>query len=189
MKSAAKKQKTGPVKWKCTHQGCDYETDRKNDFQKHLDAHQGVKFNCSPCTKTYGSKRALLDHFRWVHLKQDMPQCQQPNCNFSTNDHGVLRVHLYNEHSIGTAPVCSACPRRVFTNWRVFARHMESYHKEKDYQCPTCKMWYKGEEKLENIWKQHMGLTNWFVISVGNSFLKKLSHNPPKQAQIKKGNL
>ena len=25
---AAKKQKKGPVKYKCTHQGCDYETDR-----------------------------------------------------------------------------------------------------------------------------------------------------------------
>ena len=45
----------------------------------------------------------MLAHFRRVHLKQDRPQCQQPNCNFSTNDHGVLRVHLFNEHSLGTA--------------------------------------------------------------------------------------
>ena len=73
-------------------------------------------------------------HFKRVHPKQDRDKCQQPDCNFSINDHGILRVHLYNEHSIGAAPVCPDSPGRVFTNWRVFEKHMKSYHKEMDYQ-------------------------------------------------------
>ena len=77
---------------------------------------------------------------------------------------------MYNDHSIGTAPIC---PGRVFTNWRVFERHMESHHKEKYYQCPTCKKWYKGEEKLDKHMDVAHGANQLICDKCGKQFSPK----------------
>ena len=118
---------------KCIQPSCTYASYNKGDFKIHMDKHLGIRYKCTLCAK------ARRTHFRTVHLGQAISICSFPNCNFTHNDHGVTRVHQYIEHGLGEAPKCQhpdCKDRDMFTNWRVFERHREFYHREKDTQCP-----------------------------------------------------
>ena len=51
----------------------------------------------------------------------------------------------------GVEPKCPKpeCQNRTFSNFRVYQRHIESYHLPRDEQCPICLRWYKGEDNLD----------------------------------------
>ena len=61
---------------------------------------------------------------------------------------------------------------------------MESHHKEKDYQCPTCKKWYKTEEKLHKHMEAACGASQLICDKYGKQF-SKYPQDFTKQAQIK----
>ena len=66
---------------------------------------------------------------------------------------------------------------------------MQGYHKKKDYQCPTCKKWYREEEKLDKHMEEAHGANQQICDVWETDLLKRLSQDPPKEAQIKVGNL
>ena len=120
---------------RCIQPSCTYASYNKGDFKIHMDKHLGIRYKCTMCAKDFGSDKARKTHFRTVHLGQARSICSFPNCNFCHNDHGVTRAHQYIEHGLGEAPKCQhpdCKDRDMFTNWRVFERHREGYHKEKD---------------------------------------------------------
>ena len=96
----------GPLLLKCTFKSCTYSTFNKGDFRIHMDKHPGVRYRCGICPKDFGSNKAKETHIRTAHLGQHRANCPELGCNFSHNDHGVTRVHLYVEHGIGEEPKC-----------------------------------------------------------------------------------
>ena len=133
---------------------CKYSTFNRGDFNLHMDKHRGVRYICPEegCPKDFGSVKARENHFRTFHLKKHRSECPFPDCNFSHNDHGVTKVHLYTDHGVGVEPKCrhpDCAGRDLFTNFRVFERHMQTFHKPKDAQCPHCKKKYKGVGHLK----------------------------------------
>ncbi|MCG8624593.1 MAG: hypothetical protein MJE68_21685, partial [Proteobacteria bacterium] len=106
---------------------------------------------CGSCDKSFGSTKSRDTHIRTVHLGQHRAVCPELNCNFSHNDHGVTRVHLFTKHGIGQAPKCrhpDCAHRGLFTNYRVFERHLKNFHVPKDAACPHCVKKYKGADRL-----------------------------------------
>ena len=106
-RSAGKGKGKGPMKFTCIEPGCSYSTFNKGDFNIHMDKHRGIKYNCGSCDKSFGSTKSRDAHIRTVHLGQHRAVCPELNCNFSHNDHGVTRVHLFTKHGIGQAPKCA----------------------------------------------------------------------------------
>lgn len=173
-------QKKGSLQLiKCIQPGCSYSSYNKGDFRIHMDKHLGVRYKCTLCAKDFGSDKARKTHFRTVHLGQARSLCSFPHCNFSHNDHGVTRVHQYIEHGFGEAPKCQhpdCKDRDMFSNWRVFERHREGYHKEKDSQCPHCQKMYKGHHNLNyHLANQHKGLPAFQCDQCGNFFSSQKS--------------
>ena len=114
--------------------------------------HKVVKYACSYYHKSYYSEAARKSHMKIVHLGINRARCSMSTCNFSCNDYDVLKVHIYEDHGIGEAPVCDhpKCKDRTFTNWRTFERHRMNFHRIKDRECPHCLKWYKYVSGLEN---------------------------------------
>ena len=164
---------------RCIQPRCTYASYNKGDFKIHMDKHLGIRYKCTMCAKDFGSDKARKTHFRTVHLGQARSICSFPNCNFCHNDHGVTRVHQYIEHGLGEAPKCQhpdCKDRDMFTNWRVFERHREGYHKEKDTQCPHCQKMYKGHLNLQyHLGHQHKGLPAFECDQCGNFFSSQKS--------------
>ena len=133
---------------------CKYSTFNKGDFNLHMDKHRGIRYICPEegCNKDFGSSKARDQHFRTVHLKRPRSECPYLDCDFSHNDHGVTKVHMYTNHGVGVEPKCrhpDCKDRDLFTNFRVFERHMKNYHQPKDALCPHCKKMYKGVDHLK----------------------------------------
>ena len=118
-----------------------------------MDKHRGIRYKCSHpgCPKDFGSEKAKMQHIRINHMHKKRAMCPYPDCDFSHNDHGVLKVYLYTDHGVGKEPKCrhpDCKDRDLFTNYRVFERHIRNYHKPRDDLCPHCKKLYKGIENL-----------------------------------------
>ena len=142
----------GPLLLKCTFKSCTYSTFNKGDFRIYMEKHAGVRYRCGICPKDFGSNKAKETHIRTAHLGQHRANCPELGCNFSHNDHGVTRVHLYVEHGIGEEPKCKHpdCKGRdMFSNFRVYERHKKFFHIAKDEKCPHCVRKFKGPEKLQ----------------------------------------
>ena len=133
---------------------CKYSTFNKGDFNLHMDKHRGIRYICPEegCNKDFGSPKARDQHFRTFHLKKPRSECPFLDCDFSHNDHGVTKVHMYTNHGVGVEPKCrhpDCKDRDLFTNFRVFERHMKTYHQPRDALCPHCKKMYKGVDHLK----------------------------------------
>ena len=152
----------GPVKkFACLQ--CPYHTDRKNDFQNHMNRHLGTGYKCgfTGCTKMYPSNKALQTHIKLIHTKIPRVHCDQEGCTYSTDYYEKWKVHLKESHNIGECDFkCphQLCKNRKFTNSLVYERHMASYHLPRDEQCMLCRRWFKGEDNLDkHIGDAHQG--------------------------------
>ena len=134
-------------KFVCTQ--CGYTTDRKHDFDNHMNQHQGVKFVCSDCKKVFYSEGSRKQHIQTTHLKIKRARCPYVDCNFEDKDFGKLIVHKYDVHGEGKSSKCQNCGRK-FENWRSFTRHQGTCGREKDKTCPVpqCRKQYKDLDKL-----------------------------------------
>ena len=56
-----------PKKYVCT--SCGYTTDRKHDFNNHMNQHRGLKFPCGICGKPFHSESARKQHIQTTHLE------------------------------------------------------------------------------------------------------------------------
>ena len=138
-----------PKKYVCS--SCGYTTDRKHDFDNHMDQHRGFKFPCGTCGKPFYSESARKQHIQTTLLDIKRARCCVPDCNWEDKDFGKKKVHEYDAHGIGKPAKCDICGRK-FDNWRSFTRHQTTCGREKNKKCPECKKCYKDLERLT----QHM---------------------------------
>ena len=91
---------------RCLH--CYYTSYNMGNFNLHLDKHRGIMYICPEegCPKDFGSVKARENHFKTRHLKKHRSECPFPDCNFSHNDHGVTKVHLYTDYGVGVEHKC-----------------------------------------------------------------------------------
>ena len=170
---------------------CKYSTFNKGDFNLHMDKHRGIRYVCPEegCKKDFGSPKARDQHFRTFHLKHPRSECPFPECDFSHNDHGVTKVHMYTNHGVGVEPKCrhpDCKDRDLFTNFRVFERHMKTYHQPKDALCPHCKKMYKGVVHLKvHIETAHKDKTSAQCDQCGKFYASYKSLKAHKEEQHK----
>merc|ERR550519_3029816 len=88
---------------------CDYETNHKNNFQKHFDrVHQKVSHNCS-------------------------------QCDFKTTHEGYLQRHIIKNHTNGVHQKIYHCELCDFkTKWKTNLKTHKSVHENISYLCNQC---------------------------------------------------
>ena len=110
---------------------CDFTTNRAETLNLHMNKHSGIKFTCSQCPKTYFSMKSMNNHIKLVHEGVERCSCTVPGCKWTGTDYGVKKVHMYEVHGQGEAPVChhpDCKDRGHFSNFRTLERHRETHH-------------------------------------------------------------
>ena len=159
-------QQSSSYRFICQQEGCNYKSHRRQDYENHLNTHQGQKFYCQhkscPISKKgVLSKKSLDAHTRKVHSGIDRCHCPIPGCTWSSNDYGKLPVHKFREHGLGNCDFrCPDihCRHKKFDTVMGYNKHMATFHNSKDHQCPICLKWYKGRDNLQNhLAQSHKG--------------------------------
>ena len=144
-----------PKKYICTQ--CGHSTDRKNDFENHMNQHNGHKLKCTHCPKVFYSEASRKTHVQNNHLNVKRARCSFTECQWEDKDFGKLKVHLFDAHGVGEEARCKICQRKL-DNWRSYVRHQTTCGRQKDKRCPICPKTYKDLEKLtEHMKEQHTG--------------------------------
>ena len=144
-----------PKKYICTH--CGHQTDRKNDFDNHMNRHIGHKLPCGTCGKVFYSEASRQTHIKNTHLNIKRAKCSVPNCEWEDKDFGKLKVHQFDAHGIGEEARCRSCDKK-FEHWRSYERHKTTCGRQKDKKCPLCPRSYKDLAKLTTHMKEtHAG--------------------------------
>ena len=154
---------------------CKYSSDRKNDWENHCNLHTGTRYKCGSCDRHFASIKNRTIHFKQVHLNQKRALCPVDKCNYSCNDHGIMKVHLFDDHGIGSEAKCKHCGKK-FSNYRVYERHLKICTLPTDKQCPICQKSYKSTERLiGHMDVVHKGKARVICDQCGKMYLDKES--------------
>ena len=106
-----------------------------NNLEKHkLSKHEGVRFKCALCPRTFSTKGILHKHNRIKHIKHDKLKC--PHCEWSFSERGNLNAHVTRKHE-NEKFYCDRCEKSI----SIFGKkkHLR-LHKKQDQQkiklCP-----------------------------------------------------
>ena len=143
-----------PKKFVCTQ--CGHSTDRKNDFDNHMNVHSQTTYKCDICFKLFHSLSSRRTHVQTSHLGIKKARCPHTDCDWEDKDFGKLKVHLFDAHGEGEEAKCGKCDRK-FDNWRSFTRHINSCGRDKNKKCPQCNKTFKDLEKLTVHVQNHHG--------------------------------
>ena len=142
-----------PKKYVCT--SCGYTTDRKHDFENHMNQHRGLKFPCGTCGKPFYSESARKQHIQTTHLDIKRARCCVPDCNWEDKDFGKKKVHEYDAHGIGKPAKCDLCGRKL-DNWRSFTRHQTTCGREKIRSALNARNVTKIWKGSLSTWRKHI---------------------------------
>ncbi|XP_064021183.1 zinc finger protein 142 isoform X2 [Pogoniulus pusillus] len=135
LKEHLKSHKAEPKKLNCFQGGCDYCTEERKEFVRHLkDAHgiKAVECKYYACSLLFGTAEAMEAH-RKTHYAF---HCQQ--CDFICSNKHVFRKHKKQGHPGSEQLQCSFCPYATF-NPVEFHDHVGKMHaNEKIHKCTEC---------------------------------------------------
>ncbi|XP_064475978.1 zinc finger protein 14-like [Ornithodoros turicata] len=89
-------------------------------------------FSCPKCPGTYKTSRAVVHHFRTVHV----PRYKCGQCNFVTDYYKVFRSHELKHSGITSKERCEACLK--FFEKSVLVLHYYQHTGEKTHPCQQC---------------------------------------------------
>jgi DNA-directed RNA polymerase subunit RPC12/RpoP len=139
------------ITYSCEYPDCNFTTKKTNDLRNHMQVvHEGEKFQCSDCGKSYTAKRSLKLHIDMKHHDKKRFECKEllengEVCDFKTNDQGAFIGHLGKRHGKGSVK-CSKCNKQ-FDNSRTLTRH--NCTKKKEFECAEDGRKFFSQESLE----------------------------------------
>merc|ERR1719419_267763 len=110
----------------CKAEGCNYGTNVQQNYDRHMDQHEGVTRYCDECGKGFNTKDAFRNHRKVQHTKNEIHPC--PKCDKIFNNSKSCRNHIYNAHR-DYDKVCNLCGK-AFRNGRYLKMHMNTFHTE-----------------------------------------------------------
>uniref|UniRef100_A0A7M4FPY5 Zinc finger protein 142 n=1 Tax=Crocodylus porosus TaxID=8502 RepID=A0A7M4FPY5_CROPO len=135
LKEHLKSHQTEPKRLSCFEGGCDYSTEDRKDFTRHLkEAHSLKAVECTyhACSLLFGTAEAMETH-RKTHYAF---HCQQ--CDFICSNKHVFRKHKRQGHPGSERLQCGFCPYTTF-NPVEFHDHLGKMHAhEKIHKCGEC---------------------------------------------------
>ena len=102
-------------RFSCDHPSCDYSSDDKGNFNKHMVVHTGVRaFKCNyqSCPEDFTQQSSLYRHINTVHKKSVKYTC--PQCSKKFTENSSLTRHKSNIHDKLKPNVCRYC-RKEFS--------------------------------------------------------------------------
>ena len=116
---------SGEKRFRCTHDGCSYATDRKFNLTVHMRTHVEQKpFKCPICEKEFTQKNNLERHL--LTHETDTPRFECEICHKTFAHKESLAVHM-NEHN-GVEFKCEKCEYTTY-DARNLKRHVKAKHK------------------------------------------------------------
>ncbi|GBG31351.1 Zinc finger protein 786 [Hondaea fermentalgiana] len=139
-----------PVTFQCPYEDCSMEFHNRRILRAHVDKkHNGRKYACPDCTKSFAYKGTLTDHMKWTH--KGSFTCQ--HCSEKFPLRGVLDAHIKAVHPTIRFQ-CSVCPKSFPTD-DLLQNHVQASHFRK-VDCSICNMTFTDETAL----LQHMNDTH-----------------------------
>jgi len=121
-------------KWACVE--CEYSSDRKNDYQRHIGTHLNVKTHqCGFCGRYFTLKGNLVAHIKTVHTKEHSHKCK--TCSKTFTQRGSLLKHQRSVHEKVKSYVCIHCGKTYPYN-HILKSHMRTHTNEKPFACSYC---------------------------------------------------
>jgi hypothetical protein len=88
--------------------GCEYASDHRNTFNRHMDMHNGVTHSCSWCSKAISSKGNLQKHIQTQHEGRFDYPCLHDDCDKKFKESKTRKTHVTYDHDLmaWTCPTC-----------------------------------------------------------------------------------
>ena len=141
-------------KFVCTHCNPPKSFSSKQHYNEHISVqHEGKRYACSECDKTYSNIENLKSHVQCDHLQKEDFECEfcgkkfghrrrlqnhtrqshtQTSCeicNKHVNNRLELKKHMVLVHNdTKNAWICEFCPKKVFFTQSMFQKHFEAKH-------------------------------------------------------------
>ena len=104
---------------------CDFTTTRLDGLREHkLSVHQGIRYNCPQCAKTFTQERNMKMHVRMIHERKTILSCDQ--CDYTTSWKDSLHQHIKTKHE-GVVYECPICLRALASSRQV-QQHIKTVH-------------------------------------------------------------
>jgi hypothetical protein len=124
--------------FKCEVEGCGESFLWRTSLLHHKGkVHDGVKYACPLCGKSFNSKQNMTAHIKHVHQKVKPNKC--PKCGVLFECQGSLTRHIKDVHDKVRAFNCELC-NKSFKRGPARKLHIESQHENIRYPCtwPDC---------------------------------------------------
>ncbi len=106
-----------------------------------------LSFSCATCLAEFSSRIKLKQHVKRMHVKLDVFNCSESECNRSFPSQEQLNKHL-RIHKRVKPYLCPHCQKGFFTTSHVSA-HVDSVHKKlRPFLCNICQKTFSNKQGL-----------------------------------------
>ena len=126
--------------------------------------------NCQFCSKTFNTKKAVIQHEQNIHFVSGGWQCHKYHKNFSSFQY--LRDHskIHNEASKYVCTEYGDC-NKIFSSSKNLKRHIRGLHTgEKPYECRDCGKCFSASSNLSEHKTIHTGVMKYTCTNCNKRF-------------------
>ena len=108
--------------------------------------HEGLRFTCHTCGKTF-SRKTTLDNHMTLHTSERPHKCPHPSCNqdFTTKSSLTDHLNLHPDHKPFPCTIC----HKSFNRKSYLKSHMNLHAGIRPFKCNYCKKAYTYKNMLQ----------------------------------------